>query len=177
MWRQWLARSLQSSTRKLSSKRPEPRRRLRPRLEILEDRLAPAVTLSFPPNLTAFAGSIVAVPVNVNRLNDIGVGGLSAASFAISYDPNALSVANTDVFLGTVPANCPGPLTATPLPNYSGQLLGWNITVNVNQPTGQLGITINSNGALNNIPKTVGGDSLVDIDFHVLNAGLASTTP
>ena len=86
--------------------------------ENLEERVVPNITLSMPTGLNAFAGGIVAVPINVNTLTDATHSGVAQASFAINYDPAVFNInATGDVFLGTVPKSVlPSGPPATPPP-------------------------------------------------------------
>ena len=100
--------------------------------------------MSIPTNLTAFPGSTVIVPVNMDNPDPTGSGGLAAAVLAIDYDPSVFTVSDSDIQLGSLTS-------------------GWNLVPNVNSSTGQIGIFLG-----NNVPiTTTSAGSLALITFHV----------
>jgi Galactose oxidase, central domain len=186
------------------------------RFEQLEERLTLSSnpTLSIPTTTVGVRGSVVAVPINVNHLTDnpggffvtsanphqiipslVYVGatriGLGRADFAVDFDPNVFSVANSDVMLGTIPSNVvafnPGSLQPTGFATPTG----WIITVSQSPShPGQLDIHIVAqtpfaaitSSAATSTPQALGGasffqapdpivageiNSLVMIDFHI----------
>ena len=137
----------------------------RPALEQFEDRVVPtAVTI--PTNLTAVAGAVVTVPVNVDTLSDSAASpallGLSGANLLVEYNPATFTVAAFDVSLGTIATNgstANGSGYSPSVPN------GWSVSTNTTTTLGVMYIGISNNSNVNITGGASG--SLVIINFHV----------
>jgi hypothetical protein len=102
-------------------------------------------------------GGIVSVPVLLDHPHPLGSTGMTEAVLALTFDPKVLSVSAADITLGNVPA----------------LVAGWQISSEVDQATGQIGIALYSTTA---ITATQAG-SLVNIVFHLLPGVTAQTSP
>ena len=99
------------------------------------------------PTLSLVSAAPQVVSINLDDPHPMGSTGLISATLALQYDPSALSVAPTDITLGSI-------LSAGS---------GWQITSVVDQAKGQIGIQLYS---ATPITATQAG-SLVNITFHV----------
>jgi hypothetical protein len=130
--------------------------------ERLEERVAPAATLSFPsPAVNAATCSIVNVPISIDALTDGVHVGLNALTLEISYPagefnlPSGNSLATADLSLGSIPLSATGGASA------------WNL--NANSPSaGQLSVALSAvpGGGIAGNP---GGGSLVVLNLPVLS--------
>ena len=128
---------------------------------------------------------------------------LSSADFAVDFDPNVFSVSQSDVHLGTIPANIVAVLPPSIQSNATFTQVGWSVTVSMS-PTnpGQLNIHLAANSPYANITSgtatsspqdlsdfvfatptstptgpVVGSiDSLVMIDFHIKSTAALGRT-
>ncbi len=111
-------------------------------------------TLSLTPGLTALGSPVVSVLID--HPDPEGSTGLTSVTLALTYDPTMLSVTPADISLGSIPS----------------QGTGWQMTVVVDQTTGQIGIQLYSA-----TPITVNElGSLVNIAFHVLPGAMVPST-
>ncbi len=101
-------------------------------------------TLSLTRGLTALGSPVVSVMID--HPDPTGSTGLTSVTLALTYDPTVLSVSPSDITLGPIPA----------------QGSGWQLFVDVDQATGQIGIELYSD---NPIVDAQAG-SLVNIAFH-----------
>jgi hypothetical protein len=118
--------------------------------------VGPDPVLSVPTNLMAIPGSTVMVPVNIDTAHPEGSTGMVRAELALTFDPNVFEVSAADVQLGSVPE--------------AGS--GWHLQAQVNEATGQIGVWISSNSAI----ESVLGGSLVTIAMHVRDNAPAGAT-
>jgi hypothetical protein len=104
--------------------------------------------------LTALGSPVVSVMID--HPDPTGSTGLTSVTLALTYDPTLLSVSAADITLGSIPS----------------QGTGWQMTVVVDQTTGQIGIQLYSA-----TPITVNElGSLVNIAFHVLPGAMVPST-
>jgi hypothetical protein len=109
--------------------------------------VGPDPVLSVPTNLVAIPGSTVTVPVNIDTAHPEGSTGMVRAELALSFDPKVFEVSAADVQLGSVPE--------------AGT--GWHLQAQVNEATGQIGVWIYSNTAI----ESILGGSVVTIAMRV----------
>jgi hypothetical protein len=93
-------------------------------------------------------GGIMTVGVMLDHPHPNGSTGMTQAILALTYDRSVLSVLASDITLGSIP----------------GQGTGWQLTSEVDQATGQIGIDLYSTKA---ITASQAG-SLVNIAFHLV---------
>jgi hypothetical protein len=99
---------------------------------------------------------VISVPILLDDPHPLGSTGMTETVLALTYDPSALSLSAADVTLGSLP----------------GLRQGWQVAAEVNEATGQIGITLYSTTPL----ATSQAGSLVDIGFHVAPGTLAPAT-
>jgi autotransporter-associated beta strand protein len=174
----WPRRTTRSAAR--NAPKPKEQRSRRPfgfsfRLgtELLEDRIAPAATLSLA--ASGFTGAtnstVMNFPIGISALSD-GAGhvGLASATLAITYPPSVFgfptgsSLATADVNLGAIPLSD----TAG-----AGGANDWTLTAN-SPVDGQLNISLTAkNGDKITTNTFPAGGTLVTVNFPIL----ASATP
>jgi hypothetical protein len=115
----------------------------------------PDPVLSLPSGLIASQGSTITVPVNIDTAKPVGSTGMNEAVLALQFDPHVVTVAPSDVQLGTLP--------------QSGS--GWRLTTAVSA-TGQIGVDLFSPTPI----QTTDAGSLVTITLHVLDTAPVGTT-
>jgi hypothetical protein len=98
----------------------------------------------------------IMVPVLLDNPHPLGSTGMTEAILALSYDPKVLTVATSDITLGSIP----------------GLNGGWRLLSTIDPVTGRIGIQLYGTTSLTD---TQGG-SLVEITFHALpGAALPAT--
>ncbi len=115
--------------------------------------------------LTALGSPVVSV--NIDHPDPTGSTGLTSVTLALTYDPALLSVTPADITLGSIPS----------------QGTGWQLSVVVDQTTGQIGIqlysatpiTLNQAGSLVNIVFQSSGEP-TDVSPRVIQL-VDSVTP
>jgi hypothetical protein len=118
--------------------------------------VGPDPVLSVPTDVVAVPGSTVMVAVSIDTAHPEGSTGMLRAELALTFDPTVFDVSAADAQLGSVPE--------------AGS--GWHLQAQVNEATGQIGVWIYSNTA---IETTLGG-SLVTIALHVRDNAPAGAT-
>jgi N-acetylneuraminic acid mutarotase len=108
----------------------------------------PTLSLGQPAIVGSNAGGTISVPVMLDHPHPVGSTGMTEAVLALTFDPKVLSVSAADITLGDIPDSASG----------------WQISSEVDQATGQIGIAIFSTTA---ITATQAG-SLVNIVFHIV---------
>jgi hypothetical protein len=157
-------------------RRPQPSRwRRQLNLEMLEDRLAPAATLSMPGTFSAVQNGMLSVPVKISALTDGSKVGLSAATIAITWTPTSGTTADLEFVqsritttLGDIPSsNGASNWTITTSSPADGRLnvnlsatVGHTITTNT-FPSGGTLFTVN-------LPVTAGAPTGT-INFSILS--------
>ncbi len=120
----------------------------------------PGVKVTSPiaadPTLSLVIAAPQVVSINLDDPHPMGSTGLISATLALKYDPSVLSVAPTDITLGSIPS--------------AGS--GWQLTSVVDKAMGRIGIQLYSATPV----TATQGSSLVDIAFHILPGAKASTT-
>jgi hypothetical protein len=106
---------------------------------------------------SASPGLAVTVPVLLDQPHPEGSTGMTEAVLALTYDPSILSVAASDITLGSIPS-----LSA-----------GWQLRSVIDQATGQIGIVLYSTTP---ITATQAG-SLVNINFHIRSGEPGGVSP
>jgi hypothetical protein len=146
------------SIRRSRRRGARPRPNWHPLLEQFEERLVPT-KLTIPTTLVGAQSGNVAVPINVDSLNDgSGHTGLSGTSeFIVYYDTAVFSTpATSDLRLGSIPAGS----------------TGWTVSADPSSTAGYLDLKLTGGTA---IASSTGG-SLAIVNFHILNtASLAAS--